>query len=163
MARIVAKIGDIFEATLKSGESRYFQYVANDLTQLNSSVIRVFKRKFAPNEPVDLEALVQGEVEFNVHTMLKPGIQLNYWRKVGKSGNIGNPTQILFRETEDSGNVSIQISHRWYVWRIGEDFRNVGRLKGENRLAEEGGVMPPIAIMNRLETGEYQYFIHGFE
>jgi hypothetical protein len=163
MARIVTKIGDIFEATLENGESRYFQYVANDLTQLNSSVIRVFKRKFAPNEAVDLEVLVQGEVEFNVHTMLKPGIQLNYCRKVGNSGNVGNPTQILFRATEDSGNVSIPISHRWYVWRIGEDFRNVGRLKGENRLAEEGGVMPPIAIMNRLETGEYQYFIHGFE
>jgi hypothetical protein len=165
--RIVTKIGNIFEVTLKSGERRYFQYIANDLTQLNSSVIRVFKRKYATDEKVDFEALLESEVEFNVHTMLKPGIQLGYWRKVGTSDKIGNPSNILFRETEDSGrgvnDQPVLISHKWFVWRIGEEYRNVGRLVGENRLAEQGGVMPPIAIMNRLETGDYQYFIPGFE
>lgn len=164
--RINTKIGDIFEARLKNGDRRYFQYVANDLTQLNSSVIRAFKARFDANAQVDLEILLSGDVDFNVHTMLKPGIQLGYWEKVGSSNNIGDPSKILFRFTNEFGEVPgklASISHKWYVWRIGEEFRDVGRLHGENRLSEIGSVMPPIAVMNRLETGDYQYFTPGFE
>lgn len=42
--RIVTKIGDIFSVTLKNGKQRFFQYIANDYSQLNSSVIRVFRK-----------------------------------------------------------------------------------------------------------------------
>jgi len=44
--RIVTKIGDIFSVVLDNGNKKYFQYVANDLTQLNSDVIRSFNAKF---------------------------------------------------------------------------------------------------------------------
>jgi len=42
--RIVTKIGDIFSIDLDSKTKKYFQYVTNDETMLNSSVIRVFKK-----------------------------------------------------------------------------------------------------------------------
>lgn len=42
--RIVTQIGDIFIVYLDSTTKKYFQYVANDETMLNSSVIRVFKK-----------------------------------------------------------------------------------------------------------------------
>lgn len=47
--RIVTKIGDIFCVKTDRGCIAYFQYIANDMTQLNSSVIRVFKKRY----PID--------------------------------------------------------------------------------------------------------------
>ena len=51
--RIYTKVGDVFSVPLDGGSKKYFQYVANDLTQLNSDVVRAFKQKYeigaAPN------------------------------------------------------------------------------------------------------------------
>jgi hypothetical protein len=41
--RTVSTIGDVFSVPLGDGHKKYFQYVANDVTQLNSDVIRAFK------------------------------------------------------------------------------------------------------------------------
>lgn len=41
--RIVTKIGDVFCAEIDNRIKRYFQYIVNDMEQLNSSVIRVLK------------------------------------------------------------------------------------------------------------------------
>ena len=45
MKRIVTKIGNVFSVKLNESKKKYFQYVANDIYQLNSSVIRVFKKE----------------------------------------------------------------------------------------------------------------------
>ena len=45
--RIITKIGDIFCVEVDNDYKCYFQYVANDMTVLNSSVIRVFAKVFA--------------------------------------------------------------------------------------------------------------------
>jgi hypothetical protein len=43
--RIVIKFGDIF--VIKFDEyQKYFQYIANDMTMLNSRVIRTFKKNY---------------------------------------------------------------------------------------------------------------------
>ena len=44
--RIVTKIGDVFCAEIEGQCKRFFQYFAIDSTQLNSSVIRVFKQHY---------------------------------------------------------------------------------------------------------------------
>lgn len=44
--RIVTKIGDVFCAEIDNRIKRYFQYIVNDMEQLNSSVIRVFKTHY---------------------------------------------------------------------------------------------------------------------
>lgn len=54
MARIVTKIGDVFSVTLDDTTKKYFLYVANDLSQLNSSVIKVFKNKYELDAKPDL-------------------------------------------------------------------------------------------------------------
>lgn len=38
------KVGDIFEFVINSEEKRYLQYVISDMSQLNSDVVRVFKK-----------------------------------------------------------------------------------------------------------------------
>ena len=44
MIRSNTKLGDIFCVKIDENNKKYFQYIANDLTQLNSDVIRAFKR-----------------------------------------------------------------------------------------------------------------------
>jgi hypothetical protein len=48
MARIRTKIGDVFSVPLDNINKKYFQYIPNDLTQLNSDVIRAFVKRY-PN------------------------------------------------------------------------------------------------------------------
>ena len=50
-------MGDIYCVTLDDSKV-YLQYVAKDETQLYSPVVRVFKKRYAPNEVVDLEDVV---------------------------------------------------------------------------------------------------------
>lgn len=85
--RIVNRVGDIYCVTLDDSKV-YLQYVAKDETQLYSPVVRVFKKRYAPNEVVDLEDVVCGEVWFYAHTMLQAVLYEEYWKKVGSSKNL---------------------------------------------------------------------------
>jgi hypothetical protein len=44
--RISTKIGDVFSAKIDGNTKKYFQLIAFDLTQLNSDVIRGFKKVY---------------------------------------------------------------------------------------------------------------------
>jgi len=46
---------------------KYFEYVNNELTQLNSNVIRAFKVKHPVDSKLDLSELIIGEDEFYAH------------------------------------------------------------------------------------------------
>lgn len=87
--RIVTRIGNVFCAEIDNECKRFFQYVANDLEELNSSVIRVFKTKYPMDYKPNIEEIVKDEVEFYAHTILKFGIVFNAWYKVETSKNIG--------------------------------------------------------------------------
>ncbi len=47
MKRVYIKTGDVFFVKVDNDYKRYFQYITNDLTQLNSDVIRAFKKKIS--------------------------------------------------------------------------------------------------------------------
>lgn len=53
MARINTKIGDVFSVKIDNNK-KYFQYIVSDLTQLNSDVIRAFKKVYPINAHPDL-------------------------------------------------------------------------------------------------------------
>ena len=74
--RIVTKIGDIFSVTLDNGNLRFFQYIANDWTDLNSSVIRVFKKEYPKGYELNPEEVVSDDVDFYAHTILRMGSAL---------------------------------------------------------------------------------------
>lgn len=160
MARIVTKIGDIFAVKLDNSSQKYFQYVAKDLTQLNSSVIRVFKKRYYLHTKTDLTDVVKGKIEFYAHCVLRWGIQMGQWQKVGKSAVVGS-VDIFFRATNDYGRKlgeePVLVSENWYVWRINEDFRRIGKLTGEYRKAEIGLVINPESIVHRVRTGKYDF------
>lgn len=165
--RVVTKIGDIFSVRINEKNRKYFQLIAFDLTQLNSDVIRAFKKEYPIYVDPNLDELVKGEVEFYAHCVTKWGVKLGYWEKVGKSDDVGRLDHILFRATEDyghkEGDSPIRVSNRWYVWRIGGEFIDVGTLKGEHRKAEIGIVVTPYDVVDRMKTGKYSFFYPDFE
>lgn len=168
MKRVVTKIGDVFEVKTSKERKKYFQLIAFDLTQLNSDVIRAFDKEYSLDEFPQLSEVVKDKIQFYAHCMTRSGVKLGFWEKVGRSDEIGEVGEIIFRGTEDyataPGDEPISISDDWYVWRIGDDdFTEVGKLVGENRKAEIGLVFDPASIVHRMKTGEYPYSYPGFE
>jgi len=147
---------------LDEHRKKYFQYIINDLTQLNSDVIRTFKQVFYNDSHPDLLEVVKTEVEFYAHCVTIVGVKLGYWEKIGNIIDVGNTNHILFRSSGDAGNRKITVSKDWWVWKINEPQKRVGKLVGENQKAEMGMVFDPISIINRIRTGEYGGRYPGF-
>ncbi|GAB6870734.1 hypothetical protein JCM16496A_31390 [Bacteroides rodentium JCM 16496] len=167
MKRIRTKIGDVFCVKLSDKEKRYFQLVAYDLTQLNSDVIRVFKRVYDVDANPPLSEIIKDDVDFYAHCVTKFGPKLSLWDKVGYISDVGDTRHILFRDTSDMTerpeDKPVEISHNWYVWHINDEkFTYVGKLKGANRKADIGLVMSPYEIVHRLKTGRYMIPLPGF-
>lgn len=167
MARVILKVGDIFAVNIGENTVRFFQYISTDSSQLQSEVIRVFKRDYKSDENIDLNYIINDEVDWYAHCFLKMGFKLGYWNKVGRSTSSisDNP---LFRDTYDYGRAAWQepilTSINWVVWKVGQEFQQVGRLEGENRNADIGMIMSPDSILYRLINGVYDMpFYPSFE
>lgn len=168
MARASTKIGDVFSVKIDDNSKKYFQYIVSDLTQLNSDVIRTFKKVYPINSDPDLSEIINGEVEFYAHCVTKLGLRMNLWEKVGNTKEVGDVKQVLFRDTNDYGSKigeePIKVSRNWYVWRVNDtDFTRIGKLEGESRKAEIGIVVNPYDIVERMKTGKYSFFYPDFE
>ena len=77
MARISTKIGDVFSVKVDENNKKYFQLITFDLTQLNSDVIRAFKKAYPIDITPDLSEIVDGEIEFYAHCVTKWGMKMN--------------------------------------------------------------------------------------
>jgi hypothetical protein len=158
MAQIRVRIRDIFSVDVGGGHVRFFQYIGNDPTQLDSEIIRVYKNQYSSNDTIDLESIATSEIDWHAHCFLRIGLKLGYWSKVGKTA-IASDITPLFRHTYDYGRAAWQepilVSHNWVVWHPGQDFQRVGRLVGENEQADIGMVMSPVDIVYRMQHGTY--------
>jgi hypothetical protein len=154
MARTNTKIGDVFFVKVNDNSKKYLQYIVSDFTQLNSDVIRAFKKTYPIDANPDLSEIVKGEVEFYAHCVTKWGIKLGYWENVGNIADVG-AFDVLFRSSGD--NPQTKVSQNWWVWKINEEQKKVGKLVGENQKAEVGSIIPPDSIVHRMKTGEYDF------
>jgi hypothetical protein len=166
--RVVTKIGDVFSVKIDEESKKYFQLIAFDRYQLNSDVIRAFKKIYPLDSPPSPEEIIKGEVEFYAHCVTNLGVKMGVWEKVGKAKDIGDTSHILFRGTSDYGQKfegkRINVSSKWYIWKINDrDSIRVGKLEGENRKAEIGVIVNPYDIEERMKTGKYSFFYPDFE
>lgn len=152
--RIVTKIGDIFSVTLDNGNLRFFQYIANDITQLNSPVIRVFNNEYPTEYEVNPLEVVNDEVDFYAHTMLRWGITDGAWQKVGKCHDVGNTENIMFRMYRvDAPDHKDRIWHAWY---INKEWFIIGKLTEDYRNKSDIGLVFPYKdIVSRIKKGIY--------
>ncbi|WP_299223799.1 Imm26 family immunity protein [uncultured Psychroserpens sp.] len=155
--RIVVKRGDVFEVKLNNNKKGYFQFIMLDTTQLNSEVIRVFKRKYEINENPNLNDIIESDIDFYAHVIIKFGIKMNLWRKIGNipiSKNITNPS---FRDTKDYGTSNIEVSNKWFKWKANESFIEVGILNEDETKLDIGIVVTPLDIVDKMNTGKYNF------
>lgn len=160
MPRVVTKVGDVFSVPLNKSAKKYFQYIANDLTQLNSDVVRAFKKTYSSDDTPDPHEVVSDEVDFYAHVVTKWGVEMNLWKKVGNVP-YGGRVDVLFRDSKDYGK-KVKTSYNWRVWRINEKFQPVGELEGDYQKAEIGIVVAPPDLVNRMRTGEYDFVYPGY-
>jgi hypothetical protein len=160
MKRFYLKIGDVFVVKLEDTK-KYFQYVADDLTQLNSEVVRVFKKAYPLESTPDLKEIISGDVDFYTHVVTKLGAKMGLWEKVGNISEIGS-LEIYFRRSGDAGNLKVSISTDWYVWKINEPKVRVGKLEGKNQRVDIGVIVNPAGLVSRMRTGQYHARYPGF-
>lgn len=84
--RVVTKIGDIFSVKIEKNSKRHFQLIAFDLTQLNSDVIRAFATAYPVSAEPNISDIVNDEVDFYAHCVIKWGVRLGFWGKDRKRG-----------------------------------------------------------------------------
>ena len=153
--RVMTRIGDIFCVEFEDRKV-YFQFIAVDMSELNSITIRVFKKEYPLDYVFDAEDIVKGDVSFYAHTCLQPGLKQGLWTKVGKSKNVGDLSKVLFRTTSAWSPQNLK-SYRWWVGGINGEYTMIGELTDEYRKTTHmGWVVPPIDIVKKIEFGEYQ-------
>jgi len=155
---IITRIGDIFCIEIDNEYKCYFQYIAKDMSQLNSSVIRVFKRHYSMDYEYDEQEVLNDEVNFYAHTILRIGIDNGTWYKVGKSKEIGDTSKIMFRLSSDFGGGPQPIkSYHWYVWKLNEEYIHIGELtEGYKDITYLGLVIQYCDVFNKIKNGFYK-------
>lgn len=167
MKRIVTKIGHVFCSEVEGVFKFYFQYVANDVHQLNSSVIRVFRTHYNLNDEPDLNTVVSDNVDFYAHTVLRRGIEQGLWHRIGKAGimNSDSLSEVIFAQTQNQSIVyepnakliEIDPLRNWYMWHLGDaDSRFIGVLPAHlHDMVEVSYVFPPLSVIQRAKYGFY--------
>jgi hypothetical protein len=125
------------------------------MTQLNSSVIRVFKRDYASDSTPEINVIVSDCIDFYAHTVLRVGIERGAWCKVGTSTDIGNPDNIMFRWFDEMDFSGITKSFNWYVWKINKPETFIGEMEESYKKYDLGMVYSYKNIVARIRTGKY--------
>ena len=143
--RFVSRIGNIFCMEIDNEYKCYFQYIANDRTQLNSSVIRVFKKRYSLDDNPPMDEIIKDDVLFYAHTVIKIGYLENTWYKVGTNRDVGGISSIYFKD---------RIYPR-YIWKINSPFIRIEALTEEINNYSIGSVFPHFCIVNKIKTGRF--------
>lgn len=154
------KVGDIFEVKISESEKKYMQYIASDLTCLNSDVVRGFSKAYPINEKPTLEEIVSDKVDFYAHCDSKAGIKMEKWTLYGNTDIVGDVKNIIFMVSRDNGSV---LSDQWYIWHINEEMQWVSRNSKLLRSASYGGVFPHKMIYERIKNGFFNMVYPRYE
>ena len=150
-------VGDVFEVSLGEDAVGFFQYLCRDSSQLNSHVVRVFKRRCSKNGLRDVSQIALGEIGFHAHVFLSVGVKQHFWRKISRA-EVQGRVDVVFRNSSDYGNSKEPVSNDWFVWRIDEPYVEVGALPKVYRDAEIGVVVPPNSLVYRMNHGVYDFY-----
>lgn len=151
--------GSIYCVRLDDRCQRFLQYVEYDNT-VGAAVIRVFKKKYPADYMPDPEQIANDEVDFYAETWSVPkGVIDKVWYKVGRSKNVGDTKNIMFR-CRDRFDRETMKSTTWYVWKINKKRFYIGELTDEYRKETDlGYILPYSDIIDRIKIGKYQGLI----
>ena len=139
------------------------QLVAIDLVQLNSDVVVVYQEK---NIAV-FSTINKQPIAFYHHTTVSAGVKQGLWQKVGK-GPLPHLTSLVFKQYFDKDDVEtlnefpdnlfrkiVKVKPHYTYWHVGEDvWHKMSESKGKQLKAENGDVVPPLTILERINRDE---------
>jgi hypothetical protein len=156
-------IGDIFSASINEYQKRHFQYIVSDLSQLNSDVIRVFKRIYSVGENPDISVIVKDEIDFYAHCITKSGLKKEMWSRVGNISDVGDVCNIYFKGKGDC-SVMNNVQNDWYIYKVNNDKRKfIGKPTDELMKLDWDMIVRPEGILKKLQTGSYGGFYLFFD
>ena len=153
--RIVTRKGDIFCVEIDNKFKAYFQYITTDMTQLNSTVIRVFKKHYPMDYVPDFDEIVRDDIHFYAHTVLRPGLNEGAWYKVGTNKEVGDVDNIMFSLFRDVNFAHKKKSYSWYIWRINQKTEFIGEMKKEYKSYDRGWIYSYLNIVEKIRTGKF--------
>lgn len=166
--RIITRVGDIFCVEIDGEYKSYFQYIEKDRSALTSSVIRVFKTRYAMDYKPDIDKIVRDDILFYAHAVLRVGIEDGVWYKVGKSKELGleGLKEILWGNTSEQKcyyeNGFLKLGfvdplENWTIWIVNKERVNIGFLPEQYYDSiEHGGILPYSRILTRIRYGYYK-------
>ena len=155
MERVVTKIGHVFCAEIDGKYKCFLQFVAVDETELNSTVIRVFKTHYPMDYKPNMDEIVKDDVDFYAHVMLNDGVREGTWYRVGKHSDLGDIENITFKDYENITS-SGSTEGVWFVWKINGEAMNLGsELPEMYKDLPDGGVFPDTFIIRKIKTGHF--------
>lgn len=164
--RYLSKLGDVYCVEIDNKYKSFFQYVANDISQLNSSVIRVFKTRYTIEDFPNIDDIINDDVIFYAHTIIQVGIINGVWYKVNKS-NCQTNTKVNSIVWVTNDNDQFYISpmillnklfpfFNWSLWTISSYTLLCYRyLKWLSNKVEYGTILPTDQIIDRIKFGYY--------
>lgn len=154
--RLTVRIGDIFCIQVNGLYKQYMQYVTKDESQLYASVVRVFKKKYPIGDDMDMDEIASGEVLFYAHVYgIRNGVLDGLCNKCGKSKILGDIKNIMFRLYSEGNIQHLTVSHRWYIWKINQEFVDIGDLVSPYDKYDLGAVFPIKWVIEKIKTGKY--------
>lgn len=149
-----AQPGDVYEIPIDGKTKAYAQFLMLDLESLNSEILRVFEKRYAMGDKVDLAEVVKDKVAFLVHTVIRNGVKDGILTKVGNV-ELEDFELPYFRNDRSMDRwYPGKVSDEWHVWKTGEYAKKVGKLTPEYRKLDIGDVFPPSDIVYRLKHGK---------
>ncbi|MFZ4796424.1 MAG: hypothetical protein ACOYMA_02960 [Bacteroidia bacterium] len=156
-----SKIGDVYSVKINNIEKRYFQYIGNDINQLNSSVIRAFDKKYMISEMPIIHEIIQNKIFFYAHTIIKIGIKDGIYLKEGNIQLLGDIDNIIFRSTSDYGTklgeLPILVTNNWKFWSLYDN--EINRQKKlkivDFNSTYVGLVFNPLGIVELMKGNKY--------
>lgn len=162
--RIVTRVGNVFCVEFDDRYKCFFQFIAIDCESLGGSTIRVFKRRYPIDYKPNLEEIVHDEILFYANTILRVGIDMGTWYKVGsysKDLGLDELEKIWFTTTGSPNKEGICVANdRWHIWHPAKlnsgtyvNTEYVRELLARNEKIFTGGVAPYVNIAPRIKCG----------
>lgn len=153
--------GDIFEVNANDCKYKYFQYIGNDDSQLDADVIAFFDFRndsSGQREGIDFDHLARARVHAYAHCVIRNGIKLSLWKKIGHAHVYAQPFP-FFRVSRDYGDTPlVEISRRWNIWRMNEERQERTELSTAEQGYDLGMVVTHLDVVDMARLGHYEFF-----
>lgn len=134
------KIGNIY-CFHRKDHKRFFQYIGNDTCNLNGQTSRMFKRHYPLDFNDNIDTILNDDVEFHFQTFIKIWEKMGFWTFVGNSPQIGDTSNIVFRDSAMNS-----------YWRFqGNIIENVE----PDDIVSEGGIGPAGMVRDTMDSYDY--------